>query len=57
MTSMILRENFHFIFPSLVATLSNERLKERSKATCPHKYIKRLALRRLLLGMVAGALP
>ena len=55
---MIFREKFHFIFLPWVAILTNERLKERSKATKnPRKYTKRLALRRLLSGMVTGALP
>jgi hypothetical protein len=54
---MIVREKFHFIFPTLAAILPNERLKEPSKAASPHVCVKRLALRRLLLGIVTGALP
>jgi hypothetical protein len=54
---MIVREKFHFIFPPSTAILPNEWLKERSNTTYPRKDVKRLALRRLLLGMVTGALP
>jgi Na+(H+)/acetate symporter ActP len=54
---MIVREKIHFIFRTLVAMLLSERLKEQSKATSPHKYVTRLAQRRLRLGMVTGALP
>jgi hypothetical protein len=54
---MIVRENFHFIFLTLAAILPHEWLKEPSKAASPHACVKRLALRRLRLGMVTGALP
>jgi hypothetical protein len=54
---MIFIEKFHFIFHRLVAMLSNERSKEPSNAVYPHEHVKRLALRRLLWGMVTGALP